>query len=458
MEQWEKSQVDGSEKEKEVWTPVRTTRRQRKASGKNHWNPDFIYEGLGTVRERAASWSASSEAAVVERKVSRRRTVKSKQTSPTGDTDKPRRGSGGSKKKKVKDHPQGNQQKISSLFDKTQNKLQIVSGDKSIQKGTEAECQNKECNEEVSKEVNPSVEYTSNVELNSTDSVDCVVRSQLGAEEVGIKDKYLLQYGSDNDSHTSKHHERGDRDPSGYIKPSFQPQNSEEDSEMSEPQVPGDWAGVMSMMKGAMKEEMKKVLDEIKIELKEEWKSEMKTEIKSEITSELKGESDKVNTEINHLKIQYTTCHHQLKEMQGMMIRQDVELKECKEKLEQVQFQNAKNVLKIQGIIEKEGENCIEEVDKFFANVLKIEQKIKILDAFRMGNKGQETRPIRVILKNPKSKGLIFKKTSILKDVTNDYEESYSVDNQLSAKQLAAKTRRRRLFAKKKKGARLQNS
>ena len=173
-----------------------------------------------------------------------------------------------------------------------------------------------------------------------------------------------------------------------------------------------------------------------------ELKKMLKTEVKSEVKTQL-------DTELKNTKTELKICQVQLREVTGMTIKQDQELKECKKEIENLKFRMDRNLLRITGLEEKEGENCKEAVKTFFTQKLDIQQEIAMIDAYRVG-KGQN-RAILVYLQDPKIKGLIFKNTSKLKDLKNNEDRPYGVSDQLSARKRAERQRIRQLQAINKK-------
>ena len=173
-------------------------------------------------------------------------------------------------------------------------------------------------------------------------------------------------------------------------------------------------------------------------ELKKMLKSETKVEVKTQLDAELKS-----------TKTELKICQVQLNEVTGVTIRQDQELRECKREIENLKFRLDRNLLRITGLEEQEGEDCKAAVKAFFTQKLEIQQEIAISDAFRVG-KGQN-RSILVYLQDPKVKGLIFKNTVKLKDLKNNEDRPYGVSDQLSAKKWAEKQRIRQLQAINKK-------
>ena len=172
-----------------------------------------------------------------------------------------------------------------------------------------------------------------------------------------------------------------------------------------------------------------------------------KAEIQSEVTtlnsdvSGMKTEISSLQNELATVKRDLALCKIGIKENAGTNIRQEQRADECCSKLEEIDDKLNSNLLRIRGIVEKKGENCIRKVNEFFKNTLGIEQNIKIKRAHRIG-KGAN-RNILVHLKNTLDKGLIFSKMDKLKDVTNENNKPFSVSNQLSARKHAERMRMR---------------
>ena len=150
-------------------------------------------------------------------------------------------------------------------------------------------------------------------------------------------------------------------------------------------------------------------------ELKEELKNEISTEAKGSIKILDKVDIEEIERDNKNLSTKLKLCELKLNEV---VIRQNQELNECKEKIEQIQEYNARKALQIRGLEEFEEENCIEVVKDFFKMKLKIRKEIEVKEAFWLG-KGLD-RPVKVILRYPRDKGLIFGGTKNLKDVTNE--------------------------------------
>ena len=106
-------------------------------------------------------------------------------------------------------------------------------------------------------------------------------------------------------------------------------------------------------------------------------------------------------------------------------------------------------MLKIRDICEYEGEKVLELVKTFFKEKLLIKKTVEVADAFRI-EKGQN-RPIKVVLVNPRDKGLIFAGTKNLKDVVNEENESFFVDDQLTVRKVAEKKKMRQIMMRNRR-------
>ena len=168
--------------------------------------------------------------------------------------------------------------------------------------------------------------------------------------------------------------------------------------------------------------------------------------------TDLKANATKCDTLSNELKdvrFKLENTKRQLNEVIGISIKRDQEICECKNKLEAVQKQVARDVLRLTGIIKKDGESIAEKVGQFFKNTLQITKDIVLADAYRVGKTNPRT--IVVHLQNYRDRGLIFGHCKKLKDVTNEEGKSYGVKEHFTAKAFADQQRKRKLIQKSKK-------
>ena len=417
--------------------------RRRNKSSKAHWNPDFVYENLSEFRGRSSSWSCTDKVAVVERSVShqkfrRMQGAKQNKVNVNKDKDNDRgnkrkpidvlgseSGSGHSEKKV-------NQQRIDNWFGKT-----IRGGENIDDEETEG------APGAVSTEVlnrNANSDKVCDVS-DTSDEIRIKVTTQTGAQSVKSVSDYWNNRGSDYKSLCGSFEVELNETISICV-----PLNSISNTAMAGKEQP----------EINYEQELKKLLDQMKSEMKTEMKQmvqELKEELKSEISAEAKGslkKLDKVDIETiendtKNLSTKLKLCELKLNEVTGVVIRQNQELNECKEKIEQIQEFNARKILRIRGLEEFEEENCVDVVKDFFKTKLKIRKDIVVKEAYRVG-KGLD-RLMKVVLKYPRDKGLIFGGAKHLKDVTNENDKPYFVDDQLIAKKNAERNRLRQIVA-----------
>ena len=238
---------------------------------------------------------------------------------------------------------------------------------------------------------------------------------RVNKQTIGVKDdattaeRFLDKYGSDFESATSIH--------------ITTESSSEEEANMSE-----------------YEEQWKKLLADMKVEVKKEVQG-LKDTIKQKVKDELQEELKSTKTSL-------LTCKLQLNEVIGTVVRQDQMLAECKDKIDFLQNQVDRDVLRVSGISESEQENCIEKIQQFWKDKLGITETIPIKEALRI--RGGKLRVIKVILANVEDKRKIFKNTSKLKDVVNEFEKPYYVSDQITAKRQADKKRRRQITQQNK--------
>ena len=182
----------------------------------------------------------------------------------------------------------------------------------------------------------------------------------------------------------------------------------------------------------------------------------LSTELKDEIAT-LKLDKEKVLNDLQAIttsqstitddlaqaRRELDTCKLQLAEVRETVIKQDQMLDECRNELDRVKAKISDNILKIRGIKENEGENCIEKVKKFFKDTLGIEQEMKLYSAYRI--RRGKNRTILIELKNARQKGLVFANVSKLAELP------FSIDSQVSGKKSAARRRNRHVMWKNKK-------
>ena len=125
----------------------------------------------------------------------------------------------------------------------------------------------------------------------------------------------------------------------------------------------------------------------------------------------------------------------QIKLLTDVVIKQESEIEELKQKLRSYQKKDIKNNMIFGGIIEEKDEDCIGLVQKFIKEQLKISQTIQILNAYRQGPKKPDssdfTRNIIAKFKNVSDKGVIFEHVSNLAGKKNARKKLFVVKDHL---------------------------
>ena len=117
------------------------------------------------------------------------------------------------------------------------------------------------------------------------------------------------------------------------------------------------------------------------------------------------------------------------------VIKHDACIDNNTKKLNQQEVRSMKPNLVITGIKETKGEVCVNAVQTFFKEKVKISEDIKIRIAHKIGKQGSEKCPMIVALKNVRDKGTIYKSTKNLKGQKNEEGDEYFVNDQLPAQQ-----------------------
>ena len=122
---------------------------------------------------------------------------------------------------------------------------------------------------------------------------------------------------------------------------------------------------------------------------------------------------------------------------------------ELNSRVDALEYDKFRPNLVIQGIDEAEEEKCIEVVQNFFQNKMKITKPIVIKAAKRIG-KGV-SRLILVTLKYHTDKGIIYKHAKNLQGLTNKFNKAYRIEDQLPAKSRECKKKNRNTLWRNKK-------
>ena len=150
-------------------------------------------------------------------------------------------------------------------------------------------------------------------------------------------------------------------------------------------------------------------------------------------------------TDVESTRMELVGCKLQMKELSGVVIRQDHMLRECRQDIISLKMQLMKPNLLIFGIVKKDKESFIDAVKNFFKNVMNITSDIPIKVAYRKGR--GRGGPVYITLMNAADKGKIFKNASELKDKTNALGKSYKIEDDLPAAVREHKKRERQIIA-----------
>ena len=194
--------------------------------------------------------------------------------------------------------------------------------------------------------------------------------------------------------------------------------------------------------------DIKRLLESMKEDLRTELKRDLAPEDSASVANDILATNTEIATLRKDLKSTETNlklCQVQLREVSGTCIKQDLELKECKSKLEVVTKRLDKNVLRITGLEEKKEEDCIHSVTSFFKNTVGIEKEIKLVDAHRIGF-GKD-RAVLAYLEDVTDMSLLLGNAKNLKDKVNKYNKPYFLSKQITAGAKSKRQRQRQLIS-----------
>ena len=235
---------------------------------------------------------------------------------------------------------------------------------------------------------------------------------------------------------------------SSFEDPPLQTQKESEDKEKEEAEEEPNLDDMSNI-------DMMKLLMKTMVAHKEEIKKEFKTEFQRHDTKlqtvehQQKQQDDKITNLYEEIKVEKEKSQ-QLESMVKCLqdqVKTLINFTVCHDnKIEEFERQKCEETLKsmnsniiIKGLKESENEVCLEVVNTFLKEVVKIDTQINIITAYRIG-KGNN-RSMLVKLKNPSEKGKIYKKTSNLKGITNFANKPYKIFDQLPAKEAAERQR-----------------
>ena len=162
-------------------------------------------------------------------------------------------------------------------------------------------------------------------------------------------------------------------------------------------------------------------------------------QLQKEKLEEKQSKSDKEHDILRRLMVVEERCKLTTK----AVVKHDREIAVNQKKMNQQELRQMKANLVISGIKENKGEKCVDVVNSFFEQTMKIKKDIAINMAHRLGKYGQEKRNILVILTDAKDKGTIYEHAKHLKGVKNDDGEESYISDQLPDVQAEQKRRGR---------------
>ena len=168
--------------------------------------------------------------------------------------------------------------------------------------------------------------------------------------------------------------------------------------------------------------------------------NEVLTSVKCQLIS-LQGNSTKKGEEDEIESSRLDVCEEiaskletKMNMMADIMINQEKEINSLKNELLLIKKSKNRNRIRIsgldQGLLETKSQ-LQKKVTDFFTEQMETQDKIKIVDAHRMGPKDNRERPVRVKLANVEDKTTIFKNAPKLKGKTNGRKRLFFVDNEL---------------------------
>ena len=106
-----------------------------------------------------------------------------------------------------------------------------------------------------------------------------------------------------------------------------------------------------------------------------------------------KADSSQVSKDLTVANGKIKSCEEEIEKLKKVVIRQDHELRECKNEIVQMHSTSMKNNIIIRGIVQtdKATVSCAQLVKEFFKNQLKIEEEVPVNEAFQLG-KGKTPR------------------------------------------------------------------
>ena len=204
-----------------------------------------------------------------------------------------------------------------------------------------------------------------------------------------------------------------------------------------------NWSQLEEMIQAAVSQSVQSSIES----LRQEWKKDVES-AQCNIIKDMnlvKVKNSKIESNLLATDTQITVCKKHVEELEGVAMRQDQIIRECKREIQQLQLQASKLNLFIYGLIKQDKENCKDVVKNFFKDVLKIDTDISIKSAYRKG-KGKQG-PVFVMLSNVADKSKIYSNVKKLKDATNSLGKAYRIEDDLPSEIREVRRRNRQIIA-----------
>ena len=162
------------------------------------------------------------------------------------------------------------------------------------------------------------------------------------------------------------------------------------------------------------------------------------------------------DVEDQHIEIKeaigkFNQCADTVNILASVTTQHDKDIETLKRKIDSMEATSNRNKLIISGLVEKENENLSTVVLTFLKAKLLIEKTIELSGVRRIGT--GTVKPVEVTLSDVTDKGLIYKHTKNLKNVTNENGYAYQLRDLLPERLQEEDQRRRNMLRENKKKA-----
>ena len=172
---------------------------------------------------------------------------------------------------------------------------------------------------------------------------------------------------------------------------------------------------------------------------------------KQEITEQIAGiqfDQEDEQEKIESQQKDQCVCRDQVDLLTNLVIRQDDQMDEMKSRLLQLEHKQVRSELIIFGIIDQKEKKCAELAKEFFSGILGLTE-IGVDHAYWKGK--SNNKPMVVRLTTPKDKGLIYSKSTKLKDLKNANDKGYRIQDHLPEEMAEPQMRQRQIAYENKK-------